>query len=141
MKKTLILVMAIFLLIATCTSAEEKDPIIGCWYVCIDADDPIAAQMAEQGYEYGIILLCFTDDGKIINGEIDFTNKGGEVAQPSIVGKWEKTKDGYETSIVAAGVDKAFFEEDLLYVSLNKVQYHGFRKMTPIDMYYNIYRK
>ncbi len=141
MKKTLVLLLVLVVVLPVLSCAEEKDPIIGCWYVCIDTDDPVAAQLAEQGYEYGLILLCFTEDGMIINGEIDFTGKGGEATQPSIIGKWEKTKNGYETSIVAAGVDKAFFEDDLLYVCLNKVQYHGFRKMTPIDMYYNIYRK
>ena len=141
MKKLIVLMIVAVFLIPGLTCAEEKDPIIGCWYVCIDTDDPIASELAEKGYEYGLIILCFTDDGMILNGEIDFTGKGGEATQPSIVGTWEKKSDGYQTSIVASGVDKAFFEDDLLYVCLNKMQYYGFRKMTAVDFYYNIYRK
>ncbi len=140
MKKMFISILILCMFISTVAIANDSDPIVGCWYICIDASDPVAG-MSDKGIDYGLFILYFSEGGLILQSEIDFASNGGQATEPSPIGKWEKNGNEYKTSIIAGGSDKAFFEDDLLYVCMNKVQYHGFRKMTPIDMYYNIYRK
>ena len=140
MKKLIILFLILSLILPAAVQAEEQDPIVGVWYCCIDSKD-MSKELQDQGYVYGIMLFHFSEDGEIIFLEVDFKGSAGETTDPSYIGKWEKKGNEYQTSIISAGVDRAWFEDDLLYISLNKVQYHGLRKMTTIDMYYNIYRK
>lgn len=140
MKKLISVFLLLALFLSSTVLAEEADPIVGVWYACIDTKD-LSKELSEQGYVYGVVLLHFTKEGEIIFAEIDFKGSSGEILNPYYFGKWEKNGNEYKTSIIAGGVDRAWFEDDLLYVSINKVQYHGFRKMTTIDMYYNIYRK
>lgn len=139
MKKFLVVIFIAFLFLPL-SAFSETDPIVGVWYICIDTND-LSKDLSSQGYSYGVMICEFSEDGEIIFTEIDFKGSSAEVTDPTYMGKWEKNGNEYKTSIIAAGVDRAWFEDDLLYVCINKVQYHGFRKMKPIDMYNNIYRK
>lgn len=140
MKKLLCVLLIVALFLPSAVLADETDPIVGVWYICIDSAD-LASDLREQGYSYGVMLFFFTEKGEIISADVEFNGSSGAVTEPTYIGKWEKKGKEYQTSIISAGVDRAWFEDDLLYVSFNKVQYHGFRKLTPIDLYYNIYRK
>ena len=139
--KRLIIILFVFLFIPIYSISESTDPIVGCWYMCIDTKEA-APELYGQGYVFGVFILVFNENGNIIGTELDFKESSGENVNLTYIGKWEKDGNNYKTSIVANGVNKAWFEDDLLYVCfLNSSQYHGFRKMEPLDLYYNIYKK
>lgn len=139
MKKVFVLLL-VFLMVFPFSAFADQDPIVGVWYICVDVKD-LAQDLLEQGYIYDVIIYCFKENGEILYTAVDFKGSSGEMVEPSYIGKWEKNGSEYKTSIIASGVDRAWFEDDLLYVCMNGAQYHGFRKMTNLDLYYNIYRK
>lgn len=141
MKKLLCVLLIAFLLLPSAVVADDPDPIVGCWYVCLDIKDA-TKELQEAGYLYGIFLLVFCEDGSIMSCSSEFKSSSGTQTEPTYVGKWEKNGSEYKTSIIGNGENRAFFEDDLLYVCfLNNVQYHGLRKMTKLNLYNNIYKK
>ena len=142
--KRIALFLVVFLLIPFSSFTESTDPIVGCWYICIDCTDlkEMMSDLYDQGYVYSVLTLVFTENGNILVTETDYKETSGESGSTAYLGKWEKDGNNYKTSIIANGVNKAWFEDDLLYVCVfNSSQYHGFRKMEPLDLYYNIYKK
>lgn len=141
MKKLLCVLLIAALLLPSAVLADDPDPIVGCWYACIDVKD-LSKDLQEQGYLYAIFILVFCEDGSIMFSSSEYKSSSGTQSEPVYFGKWEKNGSEYKTSIIGNGENRAFYEDDLLYVCfLNQVQYHGLRKMTNMNMYYNIYRK
>ena len=141
MKKCFCLLLAVLMLCPVLSMADDPDPIIGVWYLCVDINDT-TTELIEKGYTYSISILQFSADGQIVGSSVDFKPGSGESQTPSYLGKWEKDGNQYKTSLIGNGIDKAFFEDGVLYVAIfNQTQYYGFRKMQNFDIYWNIIKK
>lgn len=141
--KRLILILIICCIVACNTlGISEEDPILGGWYVFINASD-LPSSPSIDAVAHAIMVVTFEENGNITFGEVDY-GKDGSIAinEPTSIGKWERNGTEYSSSIVTVGKDKMFFEGDLLYVMLfNNSTYVGLRKMEVFDPYTNIYRK
>lgn len=121
--------------------ADDPDPIVGCWYMFIDANDT-SAEIIDQGLTYSAILVMFTLDGNILANEVDFLSTSGNTTNPTRIGKWEKDGNTYTSSIISVGINELFLDGDILGASLfRNDQYCLLRRMTPFNVYTEMYRK
>lgn len=140
MKKLIAVFLALLLIIPAAVSADEPDPIIGCWYMCVDAKDT-SQDYIDKGYIYSVALAVFTPGGQILCQNIDFKESSGTAGNVTYVGKWNREGDKYITSIIAAGENEALLSGNALAVCLfNSKQYVVLRRMDMFSMYNDIYR-
>lgn len=142
--KRFFLFILVLLLFPFSSFSESADPIVGCWYLFFDCKElnEIIPESFDKDYTYALIMLVFNENGNILGTEIEYTLSTGKSGNTAYLGKWEKDGSNYKTSFFANGVEKAWFEDDLLYICiLNSSQYYGFHKMQTLDLYNNIYNK
>ena len=137
MKKLLAVVLIIALALPALALADQ-DPIIGCWYMCVDVKDT-SVDLIEQGYLFSVLLFHFTQNGEIYFQEIDFKNSTSEANEPSKLGKWERKDSGYTLSIIGVGVHDSSIENGQMYACIiGDRTYHLLRKMTFFNLYNEI---
>lgn len=142
--KRLLALLVVFCLIPLCALGDDTsdNPILGGWYMFLRSKD-LPSDPSLENVAQAVMIVTFEENGNITFSELDY-NKDGSIStnEPSAVGKWEKDGSDYVSSILTVGKDKMFFENDLLYIMLfNSSTYVGLRKMEPMDVYTNIYRK
>jgi len=139
MKRLITIVLILSLVVPAAALAEDPDPIVGCWYMCLDAKDT-SQDFIDEGYLYSSMIVVFTPGGQILCQNTDFKESSGTAADVSYVGKWNKKDDKYIASIIAVGENEALFSDDILAICLfNSKQYIVLRRMTPFNIYNDIY--
>lgn len=138
--KKLFAVMLVVLFLPVSALAEQ-DPIIGNWYMLLEVKGSILESSIPDCTQM-FLLLTFEENGNIIWSEQDYNGETVNAIQPSVFGQWKKEGSEYSVSFVSVGTEKAFFEDNLLYVAaFSPNLYFGFRKIVPIDLYNETYRK
>lgn len=142
MKKMLTIVLILTLAVPAAALADDQDPIVGCWYMCIAAKD-LPGGIVDEEYIYSPMIFVFTPGGQILVQETDFTESSGTAGTVSNAGKWEKTEDGkYITSVIAIGENEAMLDSDILAACvLNSSTYVLLRRMIPFDIYNEMHKK
>ena len=135
--------LAVFLILSLLPVAviAEQDPIIGNWYMLLEVKGSIFESSIPDCTQM-FLLLTFEENGNIIWSEQDYNGESVNAIQPNVFGQWKKEGSEYSVSIVSVGTEKAFFEDNILYVAaFSPDLYFGFRKLVPLDLYNDIYRK
>ena len=135
MKKVFALLLALALLFAVSSLADNTDPIVGSWYMLFDST--LSPEMAPnfQNYDYIICVYSFMSDGTILLTENDIKDNVGTF-NTAVCGKWEKKGSNYEYNIIGFGSGKAKVESDLIYLQISENNiYIEFKKMVPFDFY------
>ena len=141
MKKLLSLLLIISLLIPVFAFADDPDPIVGCWYVCLDTKDT-TQEFVDQGYVFSTMVFAFTSDGSILAQSTDYKINSGESKGVYVIGKWEKSNGEYQTSVYAVGVNEAKVDSEMMAACLlSNGQYIILRRMVLFNPYTEIYRK
>lgn len=139
MKRLIVVILILMLTLPAVVSADEQDPIIGCWYICIDANDA-PQNLIDEGYIYSSMIFVFTPGGQILYQNIDFKESSGTSSDVTYIGKWNKKDNDYIVSIISVGENKALLSDNILAACIfNSKQYIVLRKMTSLNMYNDIY--
>lgn len=139
MKKLIAVFLLLVLIVPAAVSADEQDPIIGCWYICIDTNDT-SKDIVDEGYVYSSMIFVFTPGGQILYQNADFKESSGTSSDVTYIGKWNKKDNDYIVSIVSVGENKALLSDNILAACIfNSKQYIILRKMTSLNMYNDIY--
>ena len=136
MKRTLALIItAVLILAAAPALGEETDPIVGCWYIAIQAtaDLPITGF---DDYSYSVIVLVLDDEGRVYEHETDYHKGEVDPMGPNQIGIWKKSDDGYTISAVGVGQYPAYLDGDRLYAAtIIPNAWYCFRRMENFNFY------
>ena len=139
MKKLITVILILALAVPIAASADDQDPIIGCWYMCIDAKDS-SQDVIDEGYLYEPTIFLFTPGGQILFQRTEFKESSGTVTDVTYIGKWSKKDDKYFVSIISVGENEALLYDNVLAACvLNPKQYILLQRMIPFDVYNGIY--
>lgn len=139
MKKLITVILILALAVPIAASAEDQDPIIGCWYMCLDAKD-MSQDYIDEGYLYELLILVFTPGGQILCQKSEFKESSGTVSDINYVGKWNKNDNEYIISIISVGENVAILKDNILAACIfNSNQYVLLQKMHQFDVYNYIY--
>ena len=142
MKKLLTVVLILAMLMPAAAPAEERDPIVGCWYMYIDGDlyPDLAASFG--GCDTYLQFYYFLEDGTIKG--YDNTSSGGTMTQNYVLyGTWQKADNGYSINIPTVGTGYVYIDRDLIIFPLIYVQdtYQVMRRAIPFDPNSDIVRQ
>lgn len=115
MKKLLTLILAVALILPAAAMAEDRDPIVGCWYMFFDGDMYPEAKFAFGDCDNEISVYYFKQDGTIMM--LDNTVTGG-TGNPiyTLCGRWEIRNGEYYISIISLGEGKTILDGDVLKI-------------------------
>lgn len=102
MRKLFAFLLAVCLLLPACAPAEDRDPIVGCWYMYIDGEKYPEFMQNYGKFDTALSVYYFLSGGTIMLLENDVVNGSSQPTFAS-VGKWEKSGDGYQCSIFGLG--------------------------------------
>jgi hypothetical protein len=113
--KKLITIILILALVPVIALADERDPIVGSWYMYVDISITPELAGAFNNSDMLLLILKMNDGGTI--SSITFALNGSEDNYDySPAGKWEKDGDSYSLSIVGIGKTKAVIQDgDLIF--------------------------
>ena len=138
MRKLITLLLIAALLLPAAALAEERDPIVGYWYLYIDLDlyPELAYVYTEK--EFMIDLYHFMPDGTVLGAGVEQTgNDGNTYFQPT--GRWLKEGDHYILKILNAGDSDLHIRNDLMYLNLKAIggtdSYMVLHRLLPLDPY------
>jgi hypothetical protein len=141
MKKLLTIILAVALILPAAALAEDKDPIVGCWYLCADM-----SIYPEMSYAYGnkdllFDMYNFMQDGTVMVVAFEQTGKEGN-AKFQLSGRWEKADDHYIFKIIGSGESTIYVKGDLMYFNLLVVggtdAYSVMHRVIPLNPYTDI---
>ena len=139
MKKLITVILILALAVPIVASAGDQDPIIGCWYMYLDAKD-MSQDYIDEGYLYELLILVFTPGGQILCQKSEFKESSGTVSDINYVGKWNKNDNEYIISIISVGENVAILKDNILAACIfNSNQYVLLQKMHQFDVYNYIY--
>ena len=143
MKKLLCVLLIVALLIPAAVLADDPDPIVGCWYMYYDKLFCPEMESSFPGVDKTICVYIFSESG--INN-ITGARVIGSTGTPeySAGGKWKKTADGYEISLIGYGENTpSFIQDDYLCLAIQGLSgyYMRFRKMYPFNPYQDYIKK
>ena len=139
MKKliTVILILALLLpAAASAASADDPDPIIGNWYFLYDKSAYPELASTFGDVDIALSVYWFTDSGTIMSTELTATGTDGNTSFTP-TGRWSKSGDKYNYSIVGIGEGVALLEGETVLLSLpsNEGYYMIMRHMIPFNPY------
>lgn len=135
MKRLITLILILALAVPALTFAEDKEPIIGCWYLFFDSKVTPEFASAFENYDYIIAVYTFLEDGTIACTENDVKNGSGTPLF-SAAGKWEKDGSKYKCSIIGFGEGSSYVEEDALFIQTQTPNtYLKLHKLIPLNPY------
>ena len=139
MKKLITAILILALLLPAAALADNRDPIVGTWYVCFDIKgSPMESSFPD--FVTTVMLFTFSESNDISYIELDYTDTSVTPSTRIVAGKWEKTGNEYKTSIIGAGVNIAKLNGDKLEACvIGSDRYIVLRRMTYLDMYNEIY--
>lgn len=111
MKKLLAVILAIAMILPAAALAEEKDPIIGAWYVSIDMNEYPEMKSYYGNADSVMFIYFFSEDNLIREAAIYITNGEG-TQQFNTLGRWEKAEPDYLVSLLGVGENTAYIDED-----------------------------
>lgn len=137
--KRFFLLILVLLLLPVISFSEEPDPIVGSYYILLNLTGTPFESSAD-GIVTSVFVVTFDDSGRVYYLEQDFYDDKSTSKDPRMIGEWKKEDSKYIVSILYVGTKEAYFENDILYVALFvKDQYYALRKMTPIDLYEEVF--
>ena len=132
--------LSLFLVLIFCisfSSAEEKDPIIGAWYIMLDYEQgPSSPESSDKNYM--IYVLFFDEDGTVNALSGEELKSTGFYCQGSPVGKWSNDKGSYTVSIMGFGTDNPTIENDRLLFKVIDSVYYSMHRLDMCDWYTDI---
>jgi len=135
MKKLITIILAMALILPTAAPAEDKDPIIGAWYIMLDYRD-IPETPESAGKNYMIYIMIFDDSGSITGITAEDIQNSGMVAQGAAIGTWSKTDDGYTVNMIGVGSNRAEFSDDRLLVQMVQNVWYSMQRLN-MGSWYN----
>ena len=115
--------------------ADEPDPIVGTWYMYFDVTFTPEMASSMSGYDRIISVYTFLSDQSVVCVEHNSKDNTGEPAFGS-VGKWEKSGNEYNYSLIGLGEGKAYIKDERLYLGMyENTVYFGLHKLIPINPY------
>ena len=134
MKKFLIFLLTLAML-PVVALAEEKDPIIGSWYIYYDKTE--IPEMENLFSEYNIIIDIYTfqADGRIMITESAIHSATDSDQHHNPIGKWSKTGDEYSYSMMGLGDNTCYFEDDELFITMKDGTGLRLHRLLPFDPY------
>ncbi len=117
MKKLIALILILAMLLPAASVAEDRDPIVRCWYMLYDAE--ITPEMAANfpGYDKMISIYDFLENGTITLYEFDIRD-GQATPISAAAGKWSKTNGAYSYSIIGLGEGDAYVKDGDLFLGI-----------------------
>ena len=118
MKKLIAIILIIALAMPAIAATADIDPIVGSWYMYVDAT--IYPELSDifMNQDYYFILFNFLEDGTILANEIVTKDKTGTPTSYA-AGKWEKSGNKYKYSIIGLGQSEIIIENDNLLMRGN----------------------
>ena len=150
MKRMMSLLLVVLMSINALSFAEDKDPIVGCWYVLLDAksfpeEDQKKFSQSWETYrtQLEFYLLRFTEHGEIFEITGVFEEYQTDAEGHPIVGTWIKDSNGsYRTTIVGGDTGPAYLDGDkLVLLYMRGVPMFTFRRMATFDLANDVVRK
>ena len=139
--KKLLSVLLLLSLILSSAVAEAPDPIVGTWYAYME----IKGSVFESSFPDAdrlFAIVTFDEAGKLFYAEIAYKGDTGEANKPAVMGEWNRNGSEYTVSFLLTGTDRAFIENDRLYLAIfTPGVYFGFNRMIPFDVYSQIRTK
>lgn len=129
MKRLIAIILILVLIVPATAIGEEKDPIIGPWYIMFEyKDSPYEDEML-AGKNYMIYILIFEESGTI-SGMSGESMKGiGFYGSGSTVGTWLKAGDTYAATITGIGTSNPTIENDRLLIRMTENVHYVMRRM------------
>ena len=136
MKKLIALLLILIMILPAASLAEDRDPIVGCWYMYYEKESFPELAETYNNNDYIIMVLIFTGDGTILTNETDIKDKAGTPVTYS-AGKWQKNGSSYKFSIIGIGQGLIEIENDCILLQPSEYQniFMKFRKLVPFDPY------
>lgn len=119
MKKLIAVFLLLVLIVPAAVSADEQDPIIGCWYMYYVSSDYAFSSNNEDM----IALFILSDNHVIKNINLTFKEDGTIEKKEFIAGQWSKEEETYFFSIIEDGTKEVFLNENTLTFNLFGVSY------------------
>ena len=114
MKKYVALVLILMMILPSAQAAEERDPIVGCWYMLYDFHDTPELVSAFGSDAEKVMTICdFSENGAIMM--LDLTTKDN-IGTPTYNGggKWSNDGSTYTYSIIGLGSGDAYIDDYFL---------------------------
>lgn len=141
MKKLIAVILILVILLPAAVLAEERDPIVGIWYLCVDVTLYPELSGAYNGKDLLFDIYNFMPDGPVMAAGLEQTGQKGETSfQPT--GRWEKEEDHYLLKVLNYGNTIIYVKGDLLYLKLTTADgsdsYLIMHRAIPMDPYSDI---
>ena len=120
MKKLAALFLILVMLVSAASLAEDRDPIIGAWYVFYDMDVTPEMKANFPGNNKIFSIYDFTEDGTIMLLELDEQNGTGTPTFAA-TGKWSKEGNKYNYSIIGMGESDMYIKNNCLYLNYHNM--------------------
>ena len=114
MRKLLVLILAVALILPASVLADERDPIVGSWYLYADITLYPEMAFAYPGKDYLVDLYNFMPDGTVMALGLEQAGKEGTTSF-KLSGRWEKSDDHYIFMIMGTGETTVYVKDDLMY--------------------------
>ena len=102
MKKVFAFLLAVCLLLPAFAPAEDRDPIVGCWYMLVDGEKYPEFMANFGNYDSMLSIYYFLSNGTVTLLENDVAGGSSQPTYTS-VGRWKKDGDSYQCSIMGIG--------------------------------------
>lgn len=134
MKKLLALILILALAVPAAAGADDRDPLIGCWYSVYDKE--LVPEMAANfdNCDMVIMIYYFADDGLVYSLVNNITSNKGTPLYGGM-GKWENNNGEYTFSLIGFGNGTLTIEDDMIWLNLQNSYDVGLRKMEPFSPY------
>lgn len=140
MKKLISFVLIIILALPALVMAEDRDPIVGFWYLIIDVGtlpEKVQKDLSQSIHTFRVLaevdVLYFNEKGEIYSVEMNFEPYMVSADDSTIRGTWTKNDKGEYNVVYKSRSAPAYFEDDKLfikyydtYVALRKMEYPDF---------------
>ncbi len=134
MKK--LLVLFLILAMVPAIAFGETDPIVGAWYLFIDATAFPEYKPTLTTTDYLVGVYIFKEDGTIATIETDLIDNDFPDNIMNTSGTWSNENGVYSCRILSLGTCELYLENDELHISRGEGYYILMRKLVP----YNIYK-
>ena len=141
MKKLITFTLILALLLPATVLAEERDPIVGNWYILFDGNIYPEIKSAVGNMDSDLSVYYFNADGSIMLLDNPITD-GSSDPTFAACGKWEIINDAYKYSIIGLGTGNILLSGDELLVELSEYGiYMVMRKIIPFNPYEDYVRR
>ena len=123
MRKLLCLLL-VLLFVPLVSFADDRDPIVGCWYMYYDKSVTPEMESAFPGYDQLICIYIFNESG-VVN--VTGASVVGTVGTPEYTpaGKWSKDGDHYKISLIGYAENAiSYCENDCILLNINDSNYY-----------------